>query len=572
MTTYYVSKSGSDSGRGTSGSPWKTIGKAMKANLRAGDEVVVRSGTYNESVHVTKNGITLRSEVPGGANIDPPSGKLGINISGDHVKVSGFEIYGSTTAGITARGVHHLLLADNIVHDNQGNGILVMESDFITVDGNVVYDNASLGARSGISIFHPKTFAGENGSGFRIIIRNNVSYNNVNQSGAHTDGNGIILDDFNATQSRTLPAYRHPVLIENNIVYRNGGTGIMVYKSENATIRDNIAWHNQTDNHSSRGTWRTELQTQASDNITWINNTAVADKTINRYNEAIGNFSFSGDRNTGISWRDNTTFNGRAGDDAVSTSAGNASPSGSNNDLGHNPQISLSDIRSMAGRLGAATSTASAMAAVETVTTTAAAEADTDADAGAATSPIRVPDLVLNGDAGNDRLLGGARADKLLGNAGADKLFGNAGADKLFGGAGADKLHGGAGADNLYGGAGKDMLQGGLGKDVLVGGAGADDFVFASLAEAGKGGGRDVIRDFSHAQGDDIDLSGIDANAKAAGNQAFAFIGDKAFSGKAGQLHVKDGIVSGDVNGDRVADFHIEIGNHAALHADDFIL
>ena len=74
-----------------------------------------------------------------------------------------------------------------------------------------------------------------------------------------------------------------------------------------------------------------------------------------------------------------------------------------------------------------------------------------------------------------------------------------------------------------------------------------------------------MIRDFSRAQGDDIDLSGIDANAKAAGNQAFSFIGDKAFSGKAGELQYKNGIVAGDVNGDKAADFHIEIANHAGL-------
>ena len=87
MTTYYVSTNGSDSGKGTSGSPWKTISKAMKANLKSGDEVVVRSGTYKEGVHISKDGITLRSEVPGGAKIDPPWDKIGINIGANYVTV-----------------------------------------------------------------------------------------------------------------------------------------------------------------------------------------------------------------------------------------------------------------------------------------------------------------------------------------------------------------------------------------------------------------------------------------------------------------------------------------------------
>ena len=57
-----------------------------------------------------------------------------------------------------------------------------MKSDFITVDGNVVYDNASVGARSGISIFHPIELSLETiRGGYRIIVRNNVSYSNQNE-------------------------------------------------------------------------------------------------------------------------------------------------------------------------------------------------------------------------------------------------------------------------------------------------------------------------------------------------------------------------------------------------------
>ncbi|MBY5720320.1 DUF1565 domain-containing protein, partial [Rhizobium leguminosarum] len=71
---YYVSTTGNDGSIGNTGSPWRTISKAMAANLKPGDEVVVRAGVYNESVSMTKDGsaagyITLRSEVPGGAVI-----------------------------------------------------------------------------------------------------------------------------------------------------------------------------------------------------------------------------------------------------------------------------------------------------------------------------------------------------------------------------------------------------------------------------------------------------------------------------------------------------------------------
>jgi serralysin len=131
MTTYYVATNGSDSGKGTSGSPWRTINKAMKANLKSGDEVVVRSGTYKEAVHISKDGITLRSEVSGGAKIVPPSNKIGVNISADHVTVKGLDVSGGTISGIVGNGVHHVKVIDNVVHDNDANGILLMKSDWI---------------------------------------------------------------------------------------------------------------------------------------------------------------------------------------------------------------------------------------------------------------------------------------------------------------------------------------------------------------------------------------------------------------------------------------------------------
>ena len=246
MTIYYVATTGSNSGTGSATSPWRTITKAMQADLKSGDEVVVRSGTYNEGVIVNRDGITLRSEVPGGANIVPPPAKLGININADHVTIKGFEVFGSTTSGITGNGVHHVKVIDNIVHDNHANGILLMKSDFVTVDGNVVYNNASMGSRSGISIFNPVAFAGDSAE-YRIIVRNNVSHHNQNESGAHTDGAGIILDDFNDG------GYRFKALVENNLVYQNGGAGIMVYKSANATISENTSWHNHLDTHSTKG-------------------------------------------------------------------------------------------------------------------------------------------------------------------------------------------------------------------------------------------------------------------------------------------------------------------------------
>ena len=58
------------------------------------------------------------------------------------------------------------------------------------------------------------------------------------------------------------------------------------------------------------------------------------------------------------------------------------------------------------------------------------------------------------------------------------------------GGAGDDMLIGGTGSDVLNGGDGDDTLVSGLGATVLTGGAGSDLFVF------GAGTGMDIVRDF----------------------------------------------------------------------------
>ncbi|MCJ8057228.1 M10 family metallopeptidase C-terminal domain-containing protein [Shinella curvata] len=224
----------------------------------------------------------------------------------------------------------------------------------------------------------------------------------------------------------------------------------------------------------------------------------------------------------------------------------------------------------------------------------------------------------LTGSAGADTLMGGAGADKLSGGAGldtasyadakagvtasltkrsintgdakgdvyssienltgsrfADKLIGDGDANRLAGGSGKDVVKGAAGNDKLYGNSGNDKLYGGSGADKLYGGSGADMFVFASHKDSTTRA-RDMIYDFSQKQDDRIHLSGIDARPSTDKNDAFTFIGEKAFSEKAGQLRYfhksGDTFVYGDVNGDGKADFALRLDKTIDLVKGDFIL
>lgn len=159
-------------------------------------------------------------------------------------------------------------------------------------------------------------------------------------------------------------------------------------------------------------------------------------------------------------------------------------------------------------------------------------------------------------------------------------------------------FNGMAGDDTLIGGLQSDFLTGGLGKDILVGGINStlnpvfilDEFRFENIAESQVGANRDVIVDFIHINGDIINLSFIDANINLLNDQAFNFIGSNSFSGMAGELHYiagnvsgtydigsgsvayTGGILSGDVNGDAVADFEIALVGITALTTSDFFL
>jgi hypothetical protein len=137
-------------------------------------------------------------------------------------------------------------------------------------------------------------------------------------------------------------------------------------------------------------------------------------------------------------------------------------------------------------------------------------------------------------------------------------------------------LAGGDFKDTLSGMAGEDVLWGHGGKDILTGGTDADRFVFTSVSDSPKGGGkRDEITDFT--QGSDIiDLARIDANTTLDGNQSFVFIGDGKFHDVAGELRIKvEGnktIVQADVDGDAKADMEIQVTGLHSLSPTDFLL
>ena len=173
----------------------------------------------------------------------------------------------------------------------------------------------------------------------------------------------------------------------------------------------------------------------------------------------------------------------------------------------------------------------------------------------------------LDGGDGNDSMGGGDGNDRQVGGTGFDTVFSGIGNDTALGGLGNDSLVGGDGLDSLAGEAGNDTLGSGTGQDSLVGGAEKYRFDFnlvtkstvgASCDVLQAGGGGNAFDGAGGAVGDRIDLLDIDANAGAAGNQAFLF-------GGTGQGHVwcvNSGNITqvfANVDGDAAAEFQLNI-------------
>lgn len=138
------------------------------------------------------------------------------------------------------------------------------------------------------------------------------------------------------------------------------------------------------------------------------------------------------------------------------------------------------------------------------------------------------------------------------------------GAFAVAGAGQADHIVGGAGADTLDGRKGDDSLHGGGGADTLTGGGGRDHFLYAAVADSAPGAA-DLIADLEAK--DVLDLSAIDADPAAEGDQAFRLAAH--FSGKPGQLVIAYDAArdlttfSGDLDGDATADLLITAaGDH----------
>ncbi|WP_156443480.1 right-handed parallel beta-helix repeat-containing protein [Erythrobacter sp. CCH5-A1] len=291
----YVAGSGNDAASGLYESAPKRTLQAAHAITQPGDSVLVMNGTYSQT-NADANILTISRSgqsdawiayigYPGHKPLLKARNWNAVGVQASYIIVEGLTLEGNR-AEITLQQAQaeannlgnpvtsgngigiapsqdrpevrpaHVVIRDNEVRDFPGGGIYAKAADYLTIERNRVYRNAWYApyANSGISIYQP--WNSDNSTAVKMIIRQNVAYENYNYIPFYysdpdpakrrvTDGNGIIIDDFRNTQrGSTLGIYPGRTLIENNIVFSNGGRGINVYSSNRVDVVNNTSWSN----------------------------------------------------------------------------------------------------------------------------------------------------------------------------------------------------------------------------------------------------------------------------------------------------------------------------------------
>jgi hypothetical protein len=323
-TKYYVSGTGSDSVNGlTEATAFLTLQHAANVT-QPGDTVYVMNGTYKNSrlggdvLDITTSGtanawITFTA-LPGQTPKIQFNGWQGIHIlsTAAYIEVSGFAIEGnnysvtlagahkqSTTKpdpayngnciasdgrqGTATQKPHHLRILNNTIWACGGSGIGTIQSDYVTISGNTIYDSAwySIYGSSGISTF--ENWNSDNSTATKMLITGNRIFENgqlipTASDGVITDGEGIIVDSCrNASYQPEIgiAAYTGRTYIANNVIYGNRSSAIEAFQSEHVDIAYNSTFD---DLHEPVLSGRGEVFVNAASDVNVIGNILYAAK------------------------------------------------------------------------------------------------------------------------------------------------------------------------------------------------------------------------------------------------------------------------------------------------------
>ena len=288
-TTWFVSGSGSDSASGLSAtSAFRTLQHASNLS-QPGDVIYAMNGTYTAATPagnvlvITRSGtlanwITYKA-YPGQKPAIESKGWSAVEFGPTvaYIELNGFTITGNNQnldpqqaiqrgsqskpipdplydgncisadgrKGTATQKPHHLRILNNIVSDCGGGGIALMQTDYVTISGNTIYNSAwyAIFGCSGISTF--EDWNSDDATGYKMFITGNRVFGNRElvpwvEQGKITDGEGIIIDTLRST---SLGPYKGRTLVADNVVYDNGSAAIEVFRSDHVDVPNNSTYH-----------------------------------------------------------------------------------------------------------------------------------------------------------------------------------------------------------------------------------------------------------------------------------------------------------------------------------------
>lgn len=277
-TTYYLSPSGNDGNNGLSTNyAWVS----PNHSLNCGDVIIASEGWYSNSNFYTGkwgyvdcpagNSVAwLKCATFDGCKIYATANQ-GMWVDRSYWGVQGWEVgtgaydtYG--TCFLAAPNydnpvtIHHIIFANDVANGCAQSGFGSVNRgyagvDYLSIIGSIAF-NAAQGSNtcaSGITVYQP--VQSDTAWGTHIYVAGNFSYANMEPSscdgGSPTDGEGIIFDQFDGSQSG-IGSYWSQAVAYSNMVIGNGSKGVETNGNQagwHATIwlNQNTVWGNNSD-------------------------------------------------------------------------------------------------------------------------------------------------------------------------------------------------------------------------------------------------------------------------------------------------------------------------------------
>lgn len=222
--TFYTSPSIGDDSRTESqaqdpATPWASLGMALQ-QADDGDTVIALPGVYPEAASVERDDLTLRSDTPGGAVVQPISGTaISVNASG--VTVDGFVLRSAATGINVTAGSNDVRITNCAATGSSTDGIRASDVTDLTIENSVATGNTF----SGIDLRRVQA----------ATIRNNLSYANGDWGLSHDNSpveETLSVDNLIAHNTFTMNGLGNARLlnaigtVRDNLLTDSAGTGL----------------------------------------------------------------------------------------------------------------------------------------------------------------------------------------------------------------------------------------------------------------------------------------------------------------------------------------------------------